>query len=150
MKISSADSGNLLCDVHSASYGAISRTALKNAPCPKDTLFLPVVNAGSFHVSSVISRLITEERDLTPITDNTLRLMFRRLKTQANIPRIRAHLLRHTFATNFLQNGGDIYTLQQILGHTSLEMVKRYVHFTPVKVQSTHAKYSPLDKVLKA
>lgn len=90
------------------------------------------------------------QRDLTPITDNTLRLMFRRLKTQANIPRIRAHLLRHTFATNFLQNGGDIYTLQQILGHTSLEMVKRYVHFTPVKMQSTHAKYSPLDKVLKA
>ena len=90
------------------------------------------------------------QRDLSPITDNTLQLLFQRLKAKADIPRLRAHLLRHTFATNFLQNGGDIYTLQQILGHTSLEMVKRYVHFTPVKIQSIHAKHSPLDRMFKA
>lgn len=89
------------------------------------------------------------QRDLSPVTDNTLRLMFRRLKIQSAIPRLRAHLLRHTFATSFLQQGGDMYTLQQILGHTSLEMVKRYVHFTPEKLRSNHAKYSPLDRLLK-
>lgn len=99
---------------------------------------------------SVTHTAVFVQRDLAPITDNTLRLVFRRLKTQANIPRIRAHLLRHTFATKFLQNGGDVYSLQQILGHTSLEMVKRYVHFTPAKMQSTHIRYSPLDNLLKA
>lgn len=89
------------------------------------------------------------QRNLSPITDNTLQLLFNRLKLRAGIPRLRAHLLRHTFATNFLQSGGDIYTLQQILGHTSLEMVKRYVHFTPSKMQSTHAKHSPLDRLFR-
>ena len=89
------------------------------------------------------------QRDLSPVTDNTVQLLFRRLKRRSGIPRLRAHLLRHTFATSFLQNGGDIYTLQQILGHTSLEMVKRYVHFTPGKLQSKHAKCSPLDRLFK-
>ena len=99
--------------------------------------------------AAVICPAVFLQRDLSPVTDNTLRLMFRRLKVQAGIPRLRAHLLRHTFATGFLQQGGDMYTLQQILGHTSLEMVKRYVHFTPAKLQSNHAKYSPLDRLLK-
>lgn len=85
--------------------------------------------------------------DWEPISDDTLRMLFRRLKTQSDIPRLRAHLLRHTFATRYLENGGDLYSLQQILGHTSLEMVRRYVHFTPRNLQSTYSRYSPLDRM---
>ena len=85
--------------------------------------------------------------DWEPISDDTLRMLFRRLKTKSDIPRLRAHLLRHTFATRYLENGGDLYSLQQILGHTSLEMVRRYVHFTPRNLQSTYAQYSPLDRM---
>ncbi len=40
------------------------------------------------------------------------------------------HLLRHTFASSFLQGGGDIVTLQQALGHSTITMTMRYVHFT--------------------
>ncbi|MGN0545017.1 MAG: tyrosine-type recombinase/integrase [Acutalibacteraceae bacterium] len=44
--------------------------------------------------------------------------------------RIYPHLLRHTFATSYRENGGNIYALQQILGHTTLDMVKKHVHLT--------------------
>lgn len=87
--------------------------------------------------------------DMRPITNNTIHLLFQRLKTRASIPRIHAHLLRHTFATRYLENGGDMYALQQILGHTSLEMVKRYVHSTTGRLIPSYSLYSPMDNLLK-
>lgn len=86
---------------------------------------------------------------LEPITNNTLQLVFKRLKERSSIPRLHAHLLRHTFATRYLENGGDIYALQQILGHTSLEMVKRYVHTTTRKLVPIYTAHSPMDSYIQ-
>lgn len=86
---------------------------------------------------------------LTPLKQSTIKQLFRRLKVSACIPRLRPHLLRHSFATRYLENGGDIYSLQLILGHTSLEMVKKYIHLTNSKTAINFSNYSPLDKVLK-
>lgn len=41
------------------------------------------------------------------------------------------HVLRHTFASHFMMNGGNILTLQKILGHGSLNMTMRYAHLAP-------------------
>ncbi|KFL55739.1 integrase [Burkholderia pyrrocinia] len=41
------------------------------------------------------------------------------------------HVLRHTFASHFMMNGGNILTLQRILGHASLTMTMRYAHLSP-------------------
>lgn len=41
------------------------------------------------------------------------------------------HVLRHTFASHFIQQGGNILTLQRILGHASLTMTMRYAHLAP-------------------
>ncbi|MBD2786646.1 tyrosine-type recombinase/integrase [Xenorhabdus sp. DI] len=41
------------------------------------------------------------------------------------------HVLRHTFASHFMMNGGNILVLQQILGHSSIMMTMRYAHFAP-------------------
>ena len=87
--------------------------------------------------------------NMRPITDNTLHLMFQKLKQRSGIGRMRAHLLRHTFATRYLENGGDMYALQQILGHKSLEMVKRYVHTTTRKLVPTYTEYSPMDSYMR-
>jgi hypothetical protein len=48
-----------------------------------------------------------------------------------------------------MERGGDIYSLQLILGHTSLEMVKKYVHLIPSKTVVNFAVLSPLDNALK-
>lgn len=88
----------------------------------------------------------------TPITDATISRLFKSLQvTKVGdvhlFRRIHPHLLRHTFATTFLENGGNIYTLQQILGHTTLEMVKKYVHITQAKTVVNFKNYSPLDNL---
>ena len=41
------------------------------------------------------------------------------------------HILRHTFASHFMMNGGDILTLQKVLGHSDLKMTMRYSHLSP-------------------
>jgi integrase len=46
-------------------------------------------------------------------------------------PIIRFHDLRHTFASNFLMGGGNIYDLQKILGHSTIQMTERYLHLVP-------------------
>ncbi len=86
---------------------------------------------------------------LIPIKESTVKQLFRKLKSRSGIPRLHPHLLRHTFATRYIERGGDIYSLQSILGHTSLEMVKKYVHLIPSKTVVNFALLSPLDNALK-
>jgi integrase len=57
-------------------------------------------------------------------------------KTSIKLPKGQAaHALRHTFASHFIQNGGNILTLQKILGHSSLAMTMRYAHLAPDHLQ---------------
>jgi len=82
-----------------------------------------------------------------PITVNTVKLVFSRLAKSSDVERLHAHLCRHTFAINYLLNGGDIFSLRQILGHTTLEMVNHYLHFTSSQITDQHHKYSPMDRL---
>ena len=41
-----------------------------------------------------------------------------------------AHVLRHTFASHFMMNGGSLLVLQRVLGHSSIQMTMRYSHFS--------------------
>jgi len=59
--------------------------------------------------------------------------------------RLGPHTCRHTFARNFLLNGGDLLTLQRILGHSSLEVVKLYVNLDTKDLLAQQWKYSPVD-----
>ncbi|TBL60027.1 phage integrase [Hafnia alvei] len=54
------------------------------------------------------------------------------------------HALRHTFATHFMMNGGNIITLQKILGHSKIEQTMNYAHFAPDFLQDAIS-YNPLQ-----
>ncbi|MHC9542471.1 MAG: tyrosine-type recombinase/integrase [Vulcanimicrobiota bacterium] len=58
------------------------------------------------------------------------------------------HTLRHTFATNYIRNGGDPFSLQQLLGHSDIKTCMIYVHMAGVALREAHAKYSPVDRML--
>ncbi|EPY5306481.1 phage integrase [Klebsiella pneumoniae] len=53
------------------------------------------------------------------------------------------HVLRHTFASHFMINGGNILVLQKILGHTDIKMTMRYAHFAPNHLEEA-ARLNPL------
>ncbi|PRD15299.1 phage integrase [Pantoea coffeiphila] len=53
------------------------------------------------------------------------------------------HVLRHTFASHFMMNGGNILVLQRLLGHTDIKMTMRYAHFAPDHLEEA-LKLNPL------
>ncbi len=78
-------------------------------------------------------------------TSGTLSAFRRALKkTSIELPKGQAaHVLRHTFASHFMINGGNIITLQRILGHSSITMTMRYAHLSPDHLQDA-VKLNPL------
>jgi site-specific recombinase XerD len=65
------------------------------------------------------------------IEPRSYRIQFDRYVRQACLPEwTTTHVLRHSFATNFLRVGGNVRTLQVILGHASLATTEKYLHIT--------------------
>ena len=58
-----------------------------------------------------------------------------------------AHLYRHTFAKKWILNGGDIFRLQKILGHSDLTVVKEYVQMFGNDLATDFEKFNPLDRM---
>ncbi|GBF34672.1 site-specific recombinase XerD [Desulfocucumis palustris] len=57
--------------------------------------------------------------------------------------------LRHTFALEFLRNGGNSFALQKTLGHADMNMTKRYVAMADEDIKEQHLKASPVSKLVQ-
>lgn len=80
-----------------------------------------------------------------PLDRNGLRMMIERAGKRAGVPGACAHRFRHTFAVNYLRNGGNIAALQDMLGHSTLEMVRRYARLAEVDLAQMQKRASPAD-----
>ena len=100
----------------------------------------------TFGKEILIDDALIRTQDDESASKNTISLIFRRLRSKLGI-NIHPHLLRHTFATLFLVNGGDINSLQIILGHTTLTMVLNYLHLANLINMSLKTQYSPLTNM---
>ena len=88
--------------------------------------------------------LIINERGY-PLGENGLYSLFARVRRAIKVPRIHAHLLRHTWATNFRRfDCGDLLDRQERGGWADLTMVRRYAHIRP------DSERSPLDMLRAA
>lgn len=76
-----------------------------------------------------------------------IKKLFIKIRKYTGISRLHPHLLRHTFATKYLMNGGDITSLKMILGHTSLKMVEHYLHLAEQFTVKRYKQYSILDNM---
>ncbi len=59
------------------------------------------------------------------------RVVFHRTLARAKVEGLKFHDLRHTFASHWVLKGGDLYRLQRVLGHQSIELTQRYAHLAP-------------------
>jgi len=93
-----------------------------------------------------VQRLFLSEYGL-PLTRNGIQQLLRRMAGRAGVSGVRCspHTFRHTFAKNYLLRGGDIFSLQKILGHSSLNSVRIYLNLFGVDLKLQHSRFSPVD-----
>ena len=82
-----------------------------------------------------------------PFNKDSLRVLINRLGARAEVKKTYPHKFRHTFAITYLRSGGDVFTLQSLLGHGSLDMVRHYAQIAEVDVEQAHRKASPADNM---
>jgi len=78
------------------------------------------------------------------LTRSGLYQVLRKLGESVGVERAYPHRMRHTFAINYLRNGGDVYTLMKILGHSSMEMTKKYLAIANADIEVAHRRASPV------
>ncbi len=93
--------------------------------------------------SAPASRLFTT-REGGEMDRHAIRLLIYRVSERARVVDAHPHRFRHTFAINFLRNGGDPYSLQMILGHSTMDMVKTYLALAQADLIAAHQKASPV------
>ena len=84
------------------------------------------------------------------LTADALTQSFAKYCKRRGCSKTSVHGLRHTFALNWIRNGGNQFKLQKILGHSTLDMTRRYVALAAVDLKEDYDKYSTIDTLSKA
>jgi integrase/recombinase XerD len=81
----------------------------------------------------------------SPMRQSTLRSLFQNLGIKAKVPHCNAYRFRHTFAIEYLRNGGDVFSLQILMRHKSMSTTRKYVKFMQTDLEKIHRKASPTE-----
>ena len=77
-----------------------------------------------------------------PLTPRSIERMVQKYAKMAGIvKKVTPHTMRHTYATDLLQNGADIRSVQAMLGHSSITTTQIYTHVTDKRLKETHKKF---------
>lgn len=83
------------------------------------------------------------------LTYNGLRSLFTRRAKQANVPCPSPHSFRRLFALTMLRNGVNIYSLQMLMGHSDLQVLRRYLKETDSDLRKAHEKGNPIESIFQ-
>lgn len=95
--------------------------------------------------SALFQHLATNEGNPFEMSRWSMSQYLSRLGKRAGVSDAHPHRFRHTFAITYLRNGGDPYTLQEILGHTTMEMVRKYLEIAQIDLDTAHKRASPVE-----
>lgn len=83
------------------------------------------------------------------LTENALKLSIRDYNAARGVKKTSVHALRHTFAKLWIHNNGDVFRLQKMLGHSTLDMTRNYVNLFAADLKEGFDEYSPLDRMVR-
>jgi site-specific recombinase XerD len=87
------------------------------------------------------------QQDGTRLSPRGVQMFFKRLKIKLDGVRFSPHTLRHSFALSYIENGGDPFSLQRILGHSTQAMTAKYVNMARSNIKAQHDRFSPGDRL---
>lgn len=79
---------------------------------------------------------------------DSLKTAIKRYNQNRGVMKTSCHAFRHTFAKKYIMAGGDIFRLQKLLGHSSLEMVKEYVNMFAEDLKQNYDQLNPLEQIV--
>jgi site-specific recombinase XerD len=88
------------------------------------------------------SRPVFTTRGGGRVSDKWLGEIIRRVGRRIDVY-VHPHMLRHSFASAWVENGGDVFTLQIVMGHSEIEMTRRYWHYNQKKITEVFGRAAP-------
>ena len=101
------------------------------------------------HKEDITNPYLFEGRDEPMLNNKTITSFYVFLKQRLKLKEFSPHKLRHFYATELLNNGANLNTIRELLGHTDLEMTQRYLDISEKEVQESNYKYNPINDFLK-
>lgn len=80
-------------------------------------------------------------------TEDACKHAIAKYNNKRGVRKTSCHVFRHTFAKKWILNGGDIFRLQKLLGHSSMEMVREYVEMFGEDLQKNYNEFNPLESL---
>lgn len=82
------------------------------------------------------------------LTEDAFKHAIAKYNIKRGVRKTSVHVFRHTFAKKYILNGGDIFRLQKLLGHSSMEMVREYVEMFAEDLQQGYNDVNPLENLM--
>lgn len=90
----------------------------------------------------IVKKNMSKDGTDSPLTPRSIQRTVHNYAKMAGITKpVTPHTLRHTYATDLLQNGADIRSVQSMLGHSSITTTQIYTHITDKELRSIHHKF---------